>query len=90
MGLDIQIIELDIAYLPTEDLSDVKATWEFLSRIGEVCLDEANGMFVVWCIRDSELWITEWFSDLSDSWLFDAHNDPKPAYHMINETLPTH
>jgi len=92
LGLEVEITEMDVAYLPADDPGDQDARWEkqadFYRDIVEVCLDEGVDTLVVWGVRDSDSWIPNWFESLTgDPLLFDSGNDPKPAYHAIKETL---
>ncbi|WP_436924415.1 endo-1,4-beta-xylanase [Halosimplex amylolyticum] len=95
LGLDVQITEMDVAYTPEDDPGDREARWEkqaeYYRAITEVCLDEGVDTLVVWGVRDSDSWVSSWFDSLTDDpLLFDAGNDPKPAYHAIKETLETY
>ncbi|WP_415381927.1 endo-1,4-beta-xylanase [Halosimplex sp. TS25] len=95
LGLDVQITEMDVAYTPADDPGDRDARWEkqaeYYRAITEVCLDEGVDTLVVWGVRDSDSWVSSWFESLTgDPLLFDAGNDPKPAYHAIKETLETY
>ncbi|WP_459194090.1 endo-1,4-beta-xylanase [Halosimplex sp. J119] len=92
LGLDVQITEMDVAYTPEDDPGDRDARWQkqadYYREITEVCLDEGVDTLVVWGVRDSDSWVPGWFESLTgDPLLFDAGNDPKPAYHAIKETL---
>jgi endo-1,4-beta-xylanase len=92
LGLDVEITEMDVAYLPDDDPGDQDARWEkqadFYRDITEVCLDEGVDTMIVWGVRDSDSWIPNWFESLTDDpLLFDGANDPKPAYHAIKDTL---
>jgi len=92
LGLDVEITEFDVAYLPGDDPGDQEARWEkqaeFYRDITEVCLDEGVDTMIVWGVRDSDSWIPGWFENLTgDPLLFDSGNDPKPAYHAIKDTL---
>ncbi|MFC7142678.1 endo-1,4-beta-xylanase [Halosimplex aquaticum] len=95
LDLDVQITEMDVAYTPADDPGDRDARWEkqaeYYRAITEVCLDEGVDTLVVWGVRDSDSWVSSWFESLTgDPLLFDAGNDPKPAYHAIKETLETY
>jgi len=92
LGLEVEITEMDVAYLPDDDPGDQDARWEkqadFYRDITEVCLDEGVDTLVVWGVRDSDSWIPNWFESLTDDpLLFDGANDPKPSYHAIKDTL---
>ena len=92
LGVDVEITEMDVAYLPDDDPGDTGARRElqaeFYRDVVEVCLDTGVDTLIVWGVRDSDSWIPEWFESLTDDpLLFDAGNDPKPAYHAVKEAL---
>jgi len=92
LGLDVEITEMDVAYLPEDDPGDEAARHElqaeFYRDIVEVCQETGCDTVVVWGVRDSDSWIPTWFGDLTDDpLLFDAGNDPKPAYDAVKEAL---
>jgi len=92
LGLDVEITEMDVAYLPEDDPGDEAARRElqaeFYRDIVEVCLETGCDTMVVWGVRDSDSWIPGWFGELTDDpLLFDADNEPKPAYDAVKEAL---
>ena len=92
LGLEVEVTEMDVAYLPDDDPGEQETRWEkqadFYREITEVCLDEDVDTLIVWGVRDSDSWIPNWFESLTDDpLLFTGGNDPKPAYHAIRDTL---
>jgi endo-1,4-beta-xylanase len=92
LGLDVEITEMDVAYLPEDDPGDEAARQErqaeFYRDIVDVCLETGCDTVVVWGVRDSDSWVPTWFGELTDDpLLFDDGNDPKPSYDAVKEAL---
>jgi len=64
-GLDVEITEMDVAYLPEDDPGDEAARQErqaeFYRDIVDVCLETGCDTVVVWGVRDSDSWVPTWF-----------------------------
>ncbi|GGL38747.1 beta-xylanase [Halarchaeum grantii] len=89
LGLDVHVTEMDVAY-PEADAPENhrERQAEDYRDVLDVCLAEGVDTLVVWGVRDSDSWIPEWFPHVTeDPLLFDASNDPKPAYHALKERL---
>jgi len=65
LGLDVEITEMDVAYLPEDDPGDEAARQErqaeFYRDIVDVCLETGCDTVVVWGVRDSDSWVPTWF-----------------------------